>query len=98
MQPIINPAYNAGIMTKIIDLTEQMEGILTELISKDHDDDQRKKLIEQLLSVIEQMRTHKNADKIERADLYIHVDDDGEEWNEFFEKCGWKITISNPQR
>jgi len=75
-------------MTTIIDLTEQMEDILTALIAKECDDRRKEELIGQLLSVVGQMRTHKNADKILRADLYVHVDDDGEEWDEFFNERG----------
>jgi len=86
MQQIINYIYYTKGMTTIINLTEQMEDILTALITKDHDGRQKEELIGQLLSVVEEMRTHKNADKIERADLYIHVDDNGEEWNEFFKE------------
>ena len=86
MQQIINYIYYTKGMTTIIDLTEQMEDILTALISEDRDDRQKEELIRQLLSVVGKMRTHKNADKIVRADLYIHVDDDGEEWDEFFKE------------
>jgi len=85
MQQIIYYIYYTKIMTRIMDLTEQMENILTALITEDRDDRQ-KELAEQLLSVVRQMRTHKNADKIERADLYIHVDDGGEEWDDFFKE------------
>ncbi len=76
-------------MPKIMELTEEMEDLLSKLVSKDNDEDRKKETVRQILSVADRMRAHKNANRIMRADLYVHVDDD-EEWKEFLEgRTSW---------
>jgi len=61
--------------------TEQMNDLLSELILKDVDDSRKKEIAEEILSLADQIKTHRNANDIVYVELWIQVDND-EEWEE----------------
>jgi hypothetical protein len=74
-------------MSTIMQLTEQMSDLLSELIMKDIDSGRKEEISEQIMSLADKIKTHKNAQDIAYVELWIQVENK-EEWGEFSKNMG----------